>query len=115
MPCQLSQFWALQAAGGQQGPLSLRACRAPSTLKGPKVLAWSHPTPTHPSRDSNGRLEGPRAPESQPRELGTPLAALPVPFSLWRGRSLLLLGSVRRSWGGPVAPHVEIYLFSLLK
>lgn len=59
----LSQFWALQAAGRAAGsfePQSMQEPPLPS--RGLRCWPGAHPTPTHPSRDSNSRLEGPRAP-----------------------------------------------------
>lgn len=77
------------------------------------MLAWSPPNSHTPEQGLEWQAGGAQGPRSQPRELGTPLAALPVPFSLWRGRSLLLLGSVRRSWGGPVALRGDLPVFPL--
>ena len=86
----------------------------PSTLRGLRCWPGARPVPTYLSRDSNGSLEGPRAslgPSRGSWELLWPLCQCPLASG--GGGLPLLLGSVRRSWGVPVALRGDLPVFSL--
>ena len=87
MPCAFSALGSAECRLRRRSFLSLRACRSPLYPQGTKVLAWSPPSSHIPEQRlewQSARAQGSSG--FQRRELGTPLAALPVPFGLWRGR-----------------------------